>query len=187
MSSPRAVLLAALDTVDAGNFDYLLYGGLAAALWGDPRYTEDVDFVLFLPERHAYKFLREAAKHGFFVDEDLAIQQIQVSGWARLPFGAPKSPWHLDLTLGDSPFDKSALGRKKREELFGRKVWVASPEDLLIYKLVSWRDRDIMDVHAIVQRQKSLDLAYLRKWTAWWEKQGVEGVEKRYSGLSLGT
>ncbi|HEV3029126.1 MAG TPA: nucleotidyl transferase AbiEii/AbiGii toxin family protein [Planctomycetota bacterium] len=185
MSSPRAVLLAALDTVDAADFDYLLYGGLAAALWGDPRYTEDVDFVLFLPERHAYKFLREAAKHGFSVDEDLALQQIQVSGWARLPFGDPKSPWHLDLTLGDSPFDKSALARRKREELFGRKVWVASPEDLLIYKLVSWRDRDVMDVHAIVQRQKSLDLSYLRKWIAWWQKQGIEGMEKRYSGLSL--
>ncbi|HLY75492.1 MAG TPA: nucleotidyl transferase AbiEii/AbiGii toxin family protein [Planctomycetota bacterium] len=186
MSSPRAVLLAALDTVDAGGFDYLLYGGLAAALWGDPRYTEDVDFVLFLPERHAYKFLREAAKHGFSVEEDLAIQQIQVSGWARLPFGGQKSPWHLDLTLGDSPFDKSALARKKREELFGRKVWVASPEDLLIYKLVSWRDRDVMDVHAIIQRQKSLDQTYLRKWIGWWEKQGIAGVEERYSGLSLG-
>jgi len=183
MSSPRTILLAALDTVDSGGYDYLLYGGLAAALWGEPRYTEDVDFFLFVPERHAFKFLREAAKHGFSVDEDLAIQQIQVSGWARLPLGDAKSPWHLDLTLGDSPFDKSALARKKREELFGRKVWVASPEDLLIYKLVSWRDRDIMDVHAIMQRQKSLDQAYLRKWIAWWEKQGVEGVAKRFAEL----
>ena len=75
------------------------------------------------------------------------------------------------------------LSSPKREELFGRKVWVASPEDLLIYKLVSWRDRDIMDVHAIVQRQKSLDQAYLRKWIAWWEKQGVEGVAKRFAEL----
>ncbi|MBV8881280.1 MAG: nucleotidyl transferase AbiEii/AbiGii toxin family protein [Planctomycetaceae bacterium] len=187
MSSPRAVLLAALDTVDAGGFDYLLYGGLAAALWGDPRYTEDVDFVLFLPERHAYKFLREAARHGFSVDEDLAIQQIQVSGWARLPFGGAKSPWHLDLTLGDSPFDKSALARRKEETLFERKVWVASPEDLLIYKLVSWRDRDVMDVHAVVQRQKTLDRAYLRKWASWWAKEGVDEVERRLSDLSLGT
>jgi hypothetical protein len=183
MSSPRSILLAALDTVDASGFDYLLYGGLAAALWGEPRYTEDVDFVLFVPERHSFKFLREAAKHGFAVDEDLAIQQIQVSGWARLPLGDAKSPWHLDLTLGDSPFDKSALTRKKSEELFGRKVWVAAPEDLLIYKLVSWRDRDVMDVHAIVQRQKSLDLAYLRKWISWWEKQGVKEVATRSAGL----
>src|SRR5258706_200395 len=185
MSSPRAILLASLDTVDAGDFDYLLYGGLAAALWGEPRYTEDVDFVLFVAERHAYRFLRVAVKHGFAVDEDLAIQQIQVSGWARLPFGDAKSPWHLDLTLGDSPFDKSALSRRKQVELFGRKLWVASPEDLLIYKLVSWRDRDVMDVHAIVKRQKSLDLAYLKKWIAWWDKQGIEGISRRFTDLAL--
>ena len=185
MSSPRAVLLASLDTIDAGGFDYLLYGGLAAALWGEPRYTEDVDFVLFVAERHAHKFLREAAKHGFAVEEDLAIQQIQVSGWARLPFGDRKSPWHLDLTLGDSPFDKSALERRKAVTLFDREVWVASPEDLLVYKLVSWRDRDVMDVHAIVKRQKHLDLAYLKKWIGWWEKQGVEEIGKRYAELAL--
>src|SRR5438105_2664301 len=83
-------------------------------------------------------------------------------------FGGPKSPWHLDMTLGDSPFDKSALARRKQVELFERKVWVASPEDLLIYKLVAWRDRDVMDVNAIVKRQKSLDVAYLKKWIAWW-------------------
>jgi len=186
MTSPRAVLLASLDTIEAGGFDYLLYGGLAAGLWGEPRYTEDVDLVLFLPERHAFKFLREASKHGFSVEEDLAIQQIQVSGWARLPFGERKSPWHLDLTLGDSPFDKSALARKKQVELFERKVWLASPEDLVLYKLVSWRDRDVMDVHAIVKRQgKALDLAYLRKWVAWWEKEGVEEVSERFAELGL--
>lgn len=186
MTSPRAVLLAALDTAESGGFDYILYGGLAAALWGEPRYTEDVDLVLFLPERHAYKFLREAVRHGFAVDEDLAIQQVQVSGWARLPFGKPRSPWHLDLTLGDSPFDRSALSRKKQVELFERKVWVASPEDLLVYKLVSWRDRDVMDVHAILKRQKALDGAYLHKWIAWWEKQGIEGIAKRYADLHPG-
>jgi hypothetical protein len=185
MTSPRLVLLAALDTAESGKFDYLLYGGLAAALWGEPRYTEDVDLVLFVPERHAYKFLRVAAGHGFYVEEDLAIQQIQVSGWARLPFGERKSPWHLDLTLGDSPFDKSALARKKQVELFERKVWVASAEDLLVYKLVSWRDRDVMDVHAIVKRQKNLDTAYLKKWITWWEKEGIEGIGRRFEELGI--
>lgn len=185
MSSPREVLLATLDVVEEGPFEYLLYGGLAAGLWGEPRYTEDVDVVLFVPERHAYRFLRTAAKHGFSIDENLAIQQIQVSGWARLPFGGQKSPWHLDLTLGDSPFDKSALARRRQVELFDRNVWIASPEDLLVYKLVSWRDRDVMDVNAISKRQKGLDLVYLRKWVAWWEKQGIEGVRDHFQGLGL--
>jgi hypothetical protein len=179
MSDPKTVFLAALDAVESGPFEYVLYGGMAAALWGEPRYTEDVDFVLFLPERHAFKFLRAAAKAGFAVDEDLAIQQIQVSGWARLPLGEARSPWHLDLTLGDSPFDRSARERRKEVSLFGRTVRVASPEDVVIYKLVSGRERDLLDVQGIVKRQKSLDAAYLRRWAAWWEKEGIEGLRKR--------
>ena len=184
MVSPREVFLAAIDTAEFGGFPYMLYGGLAAALWGEPRYTEDVDIVLFIPERKAFTFLRQAAKHGFSVDEDLAVQQLQVSGWARLPFGEVKSPWHLDLTLGDTPFDKSALERRKQVKLFDRPVWVASPEDLVVYKLVSSRDRDLMDLRALFKRQKSLALAYLKKWAAWWEKEGIEGIQKRLEGLA---
>jgi len=183
VDSPRSVFLAAIDAAESGPYPYMIYGGLAAGLWGEPRYTEDVDIVIFVPERHAFKFLRAAAKAGFAVDEDLAIQQIQVSGWARLPLSEAKSPWHLDLTLGDSPFDRSALGRRKEVTLFGRKVWVASPEDLVIYKLVSARDRDNLDITGIVKRQKPLDLAYLRKWAAWWEKEGIEGIRKRLEGF----
>jgi len=176
VSDPKHVLVAALDTADAGPFDYLLYGGMAVAFWGEPRYTEDVDFV---HERDSHKFLRTAAKHGFAVDEDLAIQQLQVSGWARLPFGDRKSPWHLDLTLGDSPFDKSALKRRKKVKVVGRAVWTASAEDLLLYKLIAGRDRDTMDAKSIVRRQTTLDTVYLKKWAAWWEKEGVAGMKKR--------
>ncbi len=183
MASPREVFLAAIDTAESGSFPYLLYGGLAAGLWGEPRYTEDVDIVLFISERDALRFLRAAAQSGFAVDEGLALQQLQVSGWARLPLEEEKSPWHLDLTLGDSPFDRSALSRRKGVVLFDRKVWVASPEDLVIYKLVSARDRDMMDVRQIARRQKGLDVPYLRKWAAWWEREGIAGMRKRVEVL----
>jgi len=183
MPDPRSVFLAAIETADAGPFPYMLYGGLAAGLWGEPRYTEDVDIVLFISERDALKFLRAASANGFAVDEGLAIQQLQVSGWARLPLGEEKSPWHMDLTLGDSPFDRSALARRKRVTLYDREAWVASPEDLIIYKLVSARDKDVMDVKQIGKRQKSLDAAYLRKWAAWWEREGIAGMRRRVEAV----
>lgn len=183
MSDPRRVFLAALEAADSGPFPYMIYGGLAASLWGEPRYTEDVDLVLFVPERDALKFLRAAARYGFAVDEGLALQQIQISGWARLPFGEPRSPWHLDLTLGDSPFDRSALTRRRSVTLFGRKAWVASPEDLIIYKLVSARDRDLLDIRQIARRQRRLDANYLRRWAAWWEREGISGLRRRVEAI----
>ena len=53
----------------------------------------------------------------------------------------------------------------------------------MIYKLVSDREQDRVDVQAIVRRQKALDRAYLKKWAAWWEEQGIEGIVKRLEAL----
>ena len=50
---PKGVLLAALDALESGPFDYLLYGGMAVGLWAEPRFTKDADVVLFLPKREA--------------------------------------------------------------------------------------------------------------------------------------
>ena len=117
------------------------------------------------------------------MDESLAIQQIQISGWARLPLGSPKSEWHLDFTLGDSPFDQSALQRRQQRQLFGRQVWVASPEDLMIYKLVSGRPQDLLDVRQIRDYQKDLDAAYLRRWADRWEQNGVPTLRTQVDAL----
>lgn len=179
MSDPKTVLLAAVDALEAGPFDYILYGGMAAAVWGEPRYTEDADIVLFVPEREVHRFLRSATAHGFSIDENLAIQQVQVSGWARLPYGEPGGPWHLDITLGDSPFDRSALERRKKVVLFDRPIWVASAEDMIIYKVVSGRERDLVDARSIGRRQQGLDAEYLRRWAQWWESEEVNGVRAR--------
>ena len=51
--------------------------------------------------------------------------------------------------------------------IFDRKVWGASSEGLIIYKLVSARDRDMTDVKAIVKRRRNLDAGYIRKWAKW--------------------
>jgi len=183
MPDAKDIFNAALDASESGSFPYLIYGGIAVGLWGEPRFTEDVDLVIFKPEREAYKFLRAAAKHGFAVDEDLAIQQIQVNGWARLPLGDKDNALHLDFTLGDTAFDQSALKRRREVMLFGRKAWVVSPEDLIIYKLISSRPKDAGDLDAIIRRQKDLDAAYLRKWAAWWDKQDDAGIGKKLEEL----
>ena len=43
-------------------------------------------------------------------------------------------------------------------------AWVASPEDLILLKLVAARPRDIADVMDICLAQGQLDEFYLRHW-----------------------
>jgi len=39
---------------------YMLIGGIAVALWGEPRATQDIDIVVLIPKDRAFDFLEEA-------------------------------------------------------------------------------------------------------------------------------
>jgi len=170
MSSPRRLLLAALEPWDSGDFDYLLYGGLAAALWGEPATPKTSTSSSSSRTPNPTNSSGRRRKHGFAIEEDLAIQQDPGQRLGTASLRRPQEPVAPGPDPGDSPFDKSA-SPDEAARLFDRNVWVASPEDLLIYKLVSWRDRDVMDVHAIVARQK-LSTWPISEMVTWWVKQG---------------
>ena len=45
------------------------------------------------------------------------------------------------------------------------KVSFPTPEDLILFKLIPAREKDLLDAKGIIARHKGkLDLAYLRKW-----------------------
>jgi len=101
---------AILDSLAESGTDYILYGGLAAGLWGEPRFTADVDVVGFLPERRFVDLLRCATRHGFWPDEDLYLQQIQISGWARIPYASAAG------NLGREGEDRESDGLERTEK-----------------------------------------------------------------------
>ena len=43
-------------------------------------------------------------------------------------------------------------------------VWLVSPEDLVLLKLISHRPRDMSDIADVLFTQGQLDAAYLRHW-----------------------
>jgi hypothetical protein len=49
---------------------------------------------------------------------------------------------------------------------------VASPEDVILYKLVAHRSRDLPDIENVIRRgRETLDRFYLRKWARWLARQ----------------
>jgi hypothetical protein len=72
----------------------------------------------------------------------------------------------LDLLLSDVSFDAEAVRRARDVTL--RPGWVASvcsPEDLIVYKLISIRQRDHDDAESVVRRQgEALDDEYVLTW-----------------------
>jgi len=70
----------------------------------------------------------------------------------------------VDLFLVETEFQAEVMRRRLLVEAEGREVWVVSPEDLVLFKLLAHRPRDLSDVGDVLFMQGQLDVEYMRGW-----------------------
>jgi hypothetical protein len=137
-------------------------GGVAVGLWGDPRATRDADLKVLLGREEAGRLLAVLMPDyvSLLPDPHQALRR-QAMVFVQNPDGV-----RLDLLLADTPYDVTAVQRSRTIEVqSGVTLRVCSPEDLLIYKLISTRPRDHEDARGIARRQgDGLDDRYVLDW-----------------------
>lgn len=140
---------------------YVLIGGLASGVLGQPRWTQDADFLVFIDRERINKFLEVAKKEGLKFDRKEVEQSILETGVFRLFLG----DFHADFIINALDIGKSALNRKITIKLFNKNVCFPTPEDLILIKIIAGRDFDLIDAKNIIQRNaKKIDRTYLLKW-----------------------
>ncbi|MBI2266093.1 MAG: hypothetical protein HYU64_13115 [Armatimonadetes bacterium] len=138
--------------------EYFIFGAIATSYWGYPRFTRDVDIIFRTDENEFDALLEKARELGFNFDAAQALGKLENSKVARLKY----SDYHVDLVVGESFFDHSAFQRKVKVRLFNRDIYVASAEDIILYKLVSSRRQDLADIEKIIlANREPLDRQYL--------------------------
>ena len=167
------LILAALK---ASRVEYMLGGALAEWAWGEPRATQDVDVVINLPIRSIGRFSRELEKRDMLVPADIILDTL-TEDRADIPLNAIHihSGLKADLYLvreGDA-LRQSAFQRRVLVDygsLIG-KVYVHSPEDLILYKLlyfgISGQSKHARDIAAMMKANTDrIDHEYIEKWVA---------------------
>jgi hypothetical protein len=140
---------------------YLIIGGLAQGVLGEPRLTQDIDVLIMLEEDDIDKFLKIAQKDGFKVSFRKAKETISLQGFFKIALGS----FSVDFIIGSSVFEKSAFSRKRRFKLYNRYAFFPSPEDFILFKLISGREKDILDIKSVIIRHgNKLDKKYLTNW-----------------------
>ena len=145
--------------------EYMLIGGLAVGVWSAPRATKDCDLsvrVLTSPEA-----LREAlADAGLEVARgDLARAHAAGEAVRLRRRGQVAEPVVVYLLFATTPFEIEALGRRRSLRVLGIDVPVATPEDLLVFKLIAGRPQDLADDHMLLDLHGSdFDLDRVRRW-----------------------
>jgi hypothetical protein len=146
--------------LEEADVPYLVIGGLAVIVLGEPRTTGDADVIAFLTLEEAEALILRARDAGFDLDEDQEAERLRQTGTLCLR----QSPFHLDLILASLPFENEALRRARPRKLFGVAMPFPTPEDLLLFKVLAGRDKDLLDAQGVLRRHKGkLDLGYVEE------------------------
>ncbi len=174
-----ALQLRALDKcLRSQRIQYAIIGGIAVSLYGEPRFTADIDVNVLLDKRKVGDFLKTSAGFGFYPLVEYIGKMAEETGVLALKFQKGETSGRLDVILAENLLEHAAIRRSVLKKIATTKVRVASPEDLVLHKIASSRPRDLEDLKGILARQKgNLDIRYIDRWL-----KRIDSVDKK-SGL----
>jgi hypothetical protein len=154
-----AVALA--EQLEQDGIPYAVGGAIAYGFWGNPRGTRDVDLNVFIPAEDAGRVIDTLMSWGVRFDREPAIASARERGDARGYY----DDLPVDLFFVSIPLHESAAKRRRQVQLLEREISILSPEDLVVFKLLFFRGKDVVDVERVVAIQgEGLDREYVRRW-----------------------
>lgn len=91
-----------------------------------------------------------------------------------LPCEDRASGMQVDFIFSFSDYEHQAIDRAVDVEVRGAKVRFISVEDLIVFKMIAGRPRDLEDVRQVALKNPHLDADYVRRWL-----QDFEAVVER--------
>jgi hypothetical protein len=150
------------DALEASGFAYAIGGALALGVAGIPRGTIDVDVNVFVDESRVPAVVRDLVRLGIAIDETSAIERARREGM----FVGRWDGMRIDVFVPSIPFsDEAARTRVRVTAEDGWTGWFLAPEALVVFKLLFFRGKDVVDLERLVAvRGPALDHAYVRRW-----------------------
>jgi len=146
--------------LDKGSWKGMVIGGIAASILGIPRFTRDIDALVWLDEKEIDSFLEEAKLLGI----EPRISNVKEFSKKNKVFLLKYKNISLDISLGILPFEKKAISKSKKITVEDITIPLPTPEDLIIFKAVAHRPQDIMDIEGIIKSWPNLNKRYILRY-----------------------
>lgn len=166
---PRHLLVKIAEILERLGIPYAVTGGIAVFIWGKPRFTADIDIITLIQVNDIEGLVKELRKLSeySYVDEGAIRDAFLRNGEFNFIDGT--SGIKVDFwILKRGGFSKIQIERRIPRVVLGKKVYFVSPEDLILNKLIWYKEGESVkqkeDVKTILKFQKKLDRNYLRKW-----------------------
>jgi hypothetical protein len=154
----KAFLNHAIEVLESLEIPYMVVGGFAAILYGEPRLTLDVDIVVDMKPEHIELLVAAFPFPDYYVSEEGIRDSLQ----RCYPFNIiqPATGAKLDMVpLPRDPFTRSAFQRRQRLEYdeSGRSAVFITSEDMIVAKLLAYRetssDKHLRDARGVLVTQ----------------------------------
>ena len=186
VSKLETFLRNVLSALGRAEIAHMLTGSLASSMWGIPRATNDIDFVINPIREELFTLARLFREVGLY----FPLERIDEAFDNRSDVNVIdfSNGWKADLIIRkDREFSITEFRRRLETTVEGMHLHIATPEDVVIAKLEWWTispsERQLNDVVGVLQVQAdNLDFPYIQRWIellglteAWNEALGRAG------------
>jgi hypothetical protein len=140
---------------------YALVGGLATTMRGRPRFTQDVDILLDVPQLSLAPLLEDLSRRGFTLDVPTAVREFVRDHLTAFRYGTVRIDW-LKPVL--PLYTRTLQDATELPWTHGHTLRVATVEGLILTKMIAFREQDQTDIATLLAaNQADIDLDLIRR------------------------
>ncbi len=177
MSEELEVLKMVTRRLNKADIPYMVSGSIAANYYSIPRMTRDIDIVVELHRKDVSRFVA-LFQDNFYINKEMIEKEVLQQGMFNLIHN--QYMVKVDFIIKkSSAYQQAEFSRRKQVLIDKWPMWFASPEDLVISKLIWAKDSrsemQLKDVKNLIEAADGLDLKYIDKWV---RELGLEQLYK---------
>lgn len=165
--TPKKLLLKIARILEDLEISYIVTGGVAATVWGRPRYTADIDIVIELVLEKVPKLIKNlfSISKNIYIDEEMIKEAVK----EKMEFNIidPETSFKVDFWPAKDGFEKLKIRRGIPKKIDRQKVNFISPEDLILSKLEWYKkspsEKQLEDIKSVLEISK-VNLSYIKNW-----------------------
>lgn len=138
MSEESEVLKEVCRRLESTGISYMITGSTAANFYAVPRMTRDIDIVIEICKGDAGRLIG-LFKDDFYIDQESVSEAVEDQGMFNILHN--EYVIKIDFIVRkEAPYRRLEFERRRPAEFEGQKIWIVSPEDLILSKLFWAKD-----------------------------------------------